>query len=153
MAPKMAPSWPLWAPSSPSRRYVGNLFRSGWLFLALLGPILAHLGHLGPIFQGSGEKQKTLKNLRFLKVFGWSGLCWGPFFARFGSSWRSWAPSWLNLALLGRILSPRWRNIAPRWPNIAHSVAKMRQHSPTWSPHGSKRTPQTSPKPSKPEVF
>ena len=103
MAPKMAPSWPLWAPSSPSRRYVGNLFRSGWLFLALLGRILAHLGHLGANFKGSGEKQKTLKNFRFFVVFGWlvyvGVLGWGlsslglvPLGAlgrHLGSTWRS----------------------------------------------------------------
>ena len=74
--------------------------------------------------------------------YAFTGLCWGAFFAHVGSSWRSWAPSWLILALLGRILSPRWRNIAPRWPKIAHLVAKMRQHSPTWPPHGSRWTPR-----------
>ena len=41
-----------------------------------------------------------------------------------GSCWRSWALSWLILALLGSILSPSCRKMAPRWPNIAPKRAR-----------------------------
>ena len=52
-----------------------------------------------------------------------------PKFAYLASSWRSCAPSWLILALLGLILSPSCSKMAPSWPNIAQHRAKMRQHS------------------------
>ena len=45
-----------------------------------------------------------------------------------GSCWRSWALSWLILALLGSILSRSCRKMAPRWPNIA---PKKRAKTPT----------------------
>ena len=64
-----------------------------------------------------------------------------PFFAQVGSSWRSWAPSWLIFALLGRILSPRWRNITPRWANIAPRCAKIAPKRPQIAPA---RPPKTS---------
>ena len=51
-----------------------------------------------------------------------------PKFAYLASSWRSCAPSWLILALLGLILSPSCSKMAPSWPNIAQHRAKMRQH-------------------------
>ena len=41
-----------------------------------------------------------------------------------GSCWRSWALSWLILALLGSILSPSCRKMAPRFPNIAPKRAR-----------------------------
>ena len=51
----------------------------------------------------------------------------GPHFLYLVSSWRSWALSWLILALLGAILSPSCSKMAPRWPNIAQHSAKMSQ--------------------------
>ena len=54
---------------------------------------------------------------------------YGAHFRYLVSSWRSWALSWLILALLGAILSPSCSKMAPRWPNIAQHSAKMSQHS------------------------
>ena len=51
-----------------------------------------------------------------------------PKFGYLASSWRSCAPSWLILALLGLILSPSCSKMAPSWPNIAQHRAKMSQH-------------------------
>ena len=51
-----------------------------------------------------------------------------PKFGYLASSWRSCAPSWLILALLGLILSPSCSKMAPSWPNIAQHRAKMKQH-------------------------
>ena len=53
----------------------------------------------------------------------------GAHFRHLASSWRSWALSWLILALLGHILSPSCSKMVPRWPNIAQHSAKMSQHS------------------------
>ena len=53
----------------------------------------------------------------------------GAHFRHLASSWRSWALSWLILALLGAILSPSCSKMAPRWPNIGQHSAKMSQHS------------------------
>ena len=51
-----------------------------------------------------------------------------PKFGYLASSWRSCAPSWLILALLGFILSPSCFKMAPSLPNIAQHRAKMSQH-------------------------
>ena len=53
----------------------------------------------------------------------------GAHFRHLASSWRSWALSWLILALWGTILSPSCSKMAPRWPNIGQHSAKMSQHS------------------------
>ena len=53
----------------------------------------------------------------------------GAHFSYLVSSWRSWALSWLILALSGHILSPNCSKMVPRWPNIAQHSAKMSQHS------------------------
>ena len=55
------------------------------------------------------------------------------------SSWRSWALSWLILALLGAILSPSCSKMAPRWPNIRQHSAKMSQHSLQEQPEDPKK--------------
>ena len=54
---------------------------------------------------------------------------YGAHFRHLVSSWRSWALSWLFLALLRPILSPSCSKMAPRWPNITQHTAKMSQHS------------------------
>ena len=54
---------------------------------------------------------------------------YGAHFRYLVSTWRSWALSWLILALLGTILSPSCSKMAPRWPNITQHSAKIAQHS------------------------
>ena len=68
--------------------------------------------------------------------------CMYVFFAQVGSCWRSWALSWLILALLGSILSPSCSKMAPRWPNIAQHRAKMNQHSLQEPPTRPPKTPK-----------
>ena len=51
-----------------------------------------------------------------------------PKFGYLASSWRSCAPSWLILALLGLILSPSCSKMARSWRYIAQHRAKMNQH-------------------------
>ena len=53
----------------------------------------------------------------------------GAHFRYLASSCRSWALSWVILALLRSILSPSCSKMAPRWPNIAQHSANMSQHS------------------------
>ena len=98
MGPKMAPRW----------RYDGLLGAQDGQLGSILGAILAHLGHLGANFNENVKKQKTLKNLWFLKLFGWSG----------GPSGAIWRPCWAMLAHLGDkmgYLGPSWRYVAPSW--------------------------------------
>ena len=63
----------------------------------------------------------------------------GAHFRHLVSSWRSWALSWLILALLGHILSPSCSKMVPRWPNIAQHSAKMSQHSLQEQPQDPKK--------------
>ena len=63
----------------------------------------------------------------------------GAHFRYLVSSWRSWALSWLILALLRPILSPSCSKMAPRWPNIAQHSAKMSQHSLQEQPQDPKK--------------
>ena len=60
------------------------------------------------------------------------------FFVHVCSCWRSWAPSWLILALLGPILWPSCSKMSPKWPNIDKHSAKMGQNSSPRAPKSSK---------------
>ena len=66
----------------------------------------------------------------------------GAHFRYLASSCRSWALSWVILALSGRILSPSCSKMAPRWPKIAQHSAKMSQHSLQEQPRDPKKPPK-----------
>jgi len=103
----------------PSRwRHAGQLGAQDGQLGTILGAILAHLGHLGANFNENVKKQKSFKNLRFFKLFGWSG----------GPSGAIWRPCGAMLAHLGEkvgYVGASWRENGLPWAILARSCNNL----------------------------